>query len=165
MRRKLTTHWIATTAVLAAVYYALTVVFAPISYGPVQFRVSEIMNLLAFYIPAFAPGIVLGVFLSNISSPLGLYDLFFGTFHTAISLYFMCKLHKKWVASLMPALFSWIIGFELVLAFGGGLVGFLTMSLSVAASEVIICTLISLPVYEALDRNAAFRSIVSKNPQ
>ncbi|MDY3117924.1 MAG: QueT transporter family protein [Peptoniphilus sp.] len=163
--RRFTTRRIATMAVIAAIYYALTVVFAPISYGPIQFRVSEILNLLAFYNPAFAPGIVLGVFLSNISSPLGMYDLFFGTFHTAISLFFMCKFHKKWVASLMPALFSWIIGLELVLAFGGGIIGFLTMSLSVAASEVIICTLISLPVYEALDRNAAFRSIVSKNPQ
>lgn len=165
MKRQWNTRWITTTAVLAAVYYALTVVFAPISYGAIQFRVSEILNLLAFYNPAFAPGIVLGVFLSNISSPLGVYDMFFGTLHTAISLYFMCKLHKKWVASLMPALFSWIIGFELVLAFGGGVVGFLTMSLSVAASEVIICTLISLPVYEVLDKNPAFRSIVNKNPQ
>ncbi|MDD7362693.1 MAG: QueT transporter family protein [Peptoniphilus sp.] len=165
MKRKVTTRWIATTAVLAAIYYALTVVFSPISYGPIQFRVSEVLNLLAFFNPGFAPGIVIGVFLSNLTSPLGVYDLFFGTFHTAISLYFMSKVHKKWVASLMPALFSWIIGFELVLAFGGGLPGFLTMSLSVAASEVIICTLISVPLYDALEKNPGFRSIVNKNPQ
>lgn len=165
MKRKLTTRWIATTAVLAAVYYALTVIFSPISYGPIQFRVSEVMNMLVFFNPGFAPGIVLGVFLSNITSPLGAYDLVFGTFHTAISLYFMSKVHNKWVASLMPALFAWIIGFELVLAFGGGFVGFLTMSLSVAASEVIICTLISVPVYDVLQKNPGFRSIVNKNPQ
>lgn len=165
MKFKISTKWIATTAVLAAVYYALTMVFAPISYGFIQFRVSEVLNLLAFFNPAFAPGIVLGVFLSNLTSPLGIYDLFFGTFHTAISLYFMSKIHKKWVASLMPALFSWIIGIELVLAFGGGIAGFITMSLSVAASELIICTLISVPLYDVLERNPAFRSIVNKTSQ
>lgn len=165
MRMNKRTQWIATTAVLAAVYYGLTVVLAPVSYGPIQFRVAEVMNLLAFYNPAFAPGIVLGVLLSNITSPLGIYDIFFGTFHTAVSLYVMGKIHRKWVASLMPALFSWIIGFELYLVYGGGIAGFLGMSASVAASELIICTLISLPVYEVLERNPGFRSIVSKNPQ
>ena len=37
------------SAVVAAIYVILTLGIAPISYGPIQFRVSEILNLLAFF--------------------------------------------------------------------------------------------------------------------
>ena len=37
---------IAESAIIAALYAALTWIFAPISYGPIQFRISEILVLL-----------------------------------------------------------------------------------------------------------------------
>ncbi|MDO5037158.1 MAG: QueT transporter family protein [Tissierellia bacterium] len=153
---------ITSTALVAAIYLVMTLVFQSISYGPIQFRVAEVLNLLAFYNPAMAPGIVLGVFLSNLSSPLGAYDLVFGTFHTAISLYGMTKSRSLYVASLWPTLFSFIIGFELTLAFGGGLVGFASMTGSVMLSEFIICSLISIPLYRILEDREIFQKLITR---
>ena len=145
---KLTVDKIVKIGIVAAIYFALTIVFSAISYGPIQFRVAEILNMLTFYHPMFGPGITLGVFLSNINSPLGLYDLFFGTLHTAISLW--------------PSIFSFIIGFELFLLYGGGFKGFLSMTLSVMVSELFICTFISLAVYGILEKNKAFQDMIKK---
>ncbi|MBR0035651.1 MAG: QueT transporter family protein, partial [Synergistaceae bacterium] len=36
-------------ALIGALYAVLTISLAPISYGPVQFRVSEALTLLPFY--------------------------------------------------------------------------------------------------------------------
>lgn len=145
---------------VAGIYFVLTLVFAPVAYGPIQFRLAEILNMLAFYNPIFGPAISLGVFLSNLSSPLGFYDLIFGTLHTFLSLFAMSKTKNKFLASLWPTIFSFIIGFELFLVYGGGLKGFFTMTLSVMVSEFIICTLISLVVYQILEKNVVFQRLV-----
>jgi hypothetical protein len=44
-------------AVVAALYAAVTLLFAPISYGPVQFRVSEALTLLPVLFPQAIPGV------------------------------------------------------------------------------------------------------------
>lgn len=62
------------TAVIAALYWTTTLLFAPISYGPVQFRVSELLKPLALFHPVFALGFGLGTFLANLSSPYGILD-------------------------------------------------------------------------------------------
>ena len=43
------------TAVIAAVYAASTLALSAISYGQVQFRVSEALNVLAVFCPEAAP--------------------------------------------------------------------------------------------------------------
>ena len=53
-------------AVIAALYVALTLPFAPIAYGPVQFRISEALTVLPYFTPAAVPGVTLGCLLSNI---------------------------------------------------------------------------------------------------
>lgn len=68
------------TAVIAALYAAITMALAPISYGQIQFRVSEAMTLLAFIDPLYIPGLVLGCVLANLSSPLGAIDVVVGSF-------------------------------------------------------------------------------------
>ena len=40
---------------IAAIYVALTMVFAPISFGPVQFRIAEALCILPFFTPAAVP--------------------------------------------------------------------------------------------------------------
>jgi len=41
-------------ALVAAVYVVLTVALAPLSFGPLQFRVSEMLKPLALFAPWFA---------------------------------------------------------------------------------------------------------------
>ena len=49
---------LAIIGITAALYAVLTVAIAPIAYGPIQFRFSELMVLLVFINPIFAPGLV-----------------------------------------------------------------------------------------------------------
>ena len=60
------TYFLAYGAVIAAIYVALTMAFQPISFGPVQFRISEALCILPFFTPAAIPGLFVGCFLSNL---------------------------------------------------------------------------------------------------
>lgn len=85
----------AITCMIAAIYAGLTVVLAPISYGPIQVRISEVLTLLPiFYYPAVY-GVILGCFLANL---IGFFmgttfviDIVFGTLATAIAAYITYK--------------------------------------------------------------------------
>lgn len=56
-------------ALSAALYAILTIALSPISYGPIQFRVSEAVKVLALFHPAFAVGMGVGTFFANLNSP------------------------------------------------------------------------------------------------
>ena len=105
-------------AMVAALYAALTLGLAPLSYGAVQVRVSEFMTLLAFYdkglIPGLIPGLTLGCLISNVGSPFGITDMLIGTSATFLGLYFMRFCRSAFLASLMPVFSNGLlIGFEL----------------------------------------------------
>ena len=48
-KEMLNTQTLVQAAVIAAIYVVLTMIFAPISFGPVQFRVSEVLCILPFF--------------------------------------------------------------------------------------------------------------------
>ena len=75
---------IAATGVVAALYVAITLIFAPISYGVVQLRLSEMFNHLAAFNKRYIFAVTLGVLIVNIFSPLGVVDMIFGTAGTLI---------------------------------------------------------------------------------
>ena len=56
-------------AIVAAVYGVLTILIAPLSYGPIQFRLSEVLKVLVLYNPVVALGIGIGTFFANLASP------------------------------------------------------------------------------------------------
>ena len=101
-------------AMVAALYAALTLGLAPVSYGAVQVRVSEFMTLLAFYDKGLIPGLTLGCLISNVGSPFGITDMLIGTSATFLGLYFMRFCRSAFLASLMPVFSNGLlIGFEL----------------------------------------------------
>lgn len=69
-------------AMVGAVYAALTMMLAPISYGNVQFRVSEALCVLPFFLPETAVGLFLGCALANTISAAGVLDIVFGSLAT-----------------------------------------------------------------------------------
>ena len=97
------------SAIIAAVYTAVTMVLAPISYGPFQFRLSEILVLLAFIDRKYIPGLVLGCFLANLNSPLGILDPVLGTLATYISVELVSRSKNLFVASLWPVVVNGVI--------------------------------------------------------
>ncbi len=69
---------LAEVGVIAALYAALTIVLQPASYGPLQFRLAEILKPLVIWEPHLIPAFVLGNFLSNLASPFaGPWELLF----------------------------------------------------------------------------------------
>ena len=69
---------------IAALYFALTVLLAPISYGVVQFRISEALCILPLLMPEAAIGVAIGCLCANVygGNPL---DIIVGTACTAVS--------------------------------------------------------------------------------
>lgn len=148
------TRFLLRTAIIAALYAGLTIGMAPISYMAIQFRLSEALTLLAFINPVFAPGLILGTFIANLFSPLGLIDVVFGTLATGISVWMMSRSKNIWKASLYPTLVNGvIIGLELHFVFALPLI--LTM-LEVAAGEFVVVTLAGVPLFKQLMKNRIF---------
>ena len=58
-------HFMAQASMIAAIYTALTLALSPVSYGPVQFRISEALCILPYFTPAAVPGLFLGCLISN----------------------------------------------------------------------------------------------------
>lgn len=58
----------------AAAYAVITIGLAPISYGPVQFRVASLLKPLALVSPVMCLGLSIGVGLANLTSPFGAWD-------------------------------------------------------------------------------------------
>ncbi|MBR3864710.1 MAG: QueT transporter family protein [Clostridia bacterium] len=72
------------TAVIAALYALCTLLFAPISYGAIQFRISESLCILSFFYPEAIFGLTIGCFIANLfgNGPL---DILLGTLATLIA--------------------------------------------------------------------------------
>ena len=67
--------YIARAAVTATIYVLITYLFKPISYGPIQVRVSEALTLLPLLEYSAIPGLFIGCLLANILGGLGLWDI------------------------------------------------------------------------------------------
>lgn len=90
---KLTTRQITLNAMIAAIYVVITI-FLP-SYGPLQLRMTEMFAHLPMFNKKYSIGLIIGVAIANIRSEFGIYDVLFGTLHTAISLAIVFMLVKK----------------------------------------------------------------------
>ena len=65
----MSTQKVVRVAMIAALYAVLTVALAPISYGPIQFRISEVLKIFVLYDPWLALGIGIGTLFANLASP------------------------------------------------------------------------------------------------
>ena len=128
---------IAINALIAALYIALTLPFASFSFGPIQFRILEALLLLLVIDKKFSPGIIIGCLIVNIFSPLGMYDVVFGTLATMITCYAMIKTENMILKLLYPAIFNGIIvGLELTILFTN--TPFIFNLITVALGEIVV---------------------------
>lgn len=139
MKTKMSTRFLATAAVIAALYVALTVQFAPISFGPIQFRISEALVILPVFTAAAVPGVTLGCFLGNLLSGAAWMDVILGTVATLIGAVVTRMLKDKPLLAWIPPVVSnaLIIPWVLRIAYGAeDLIPF--MMLTVGLGEVIV---------------------------
>lgn len=146
-----------TTALVAAIYATLTLGLGAISYGPIQFRVAEIMVLLPFIKKDYIWGLTIGCFLANIIGPYGVPDIIFGTTATFLSVYAVYmtrkimdgKKYALLVSSIWPTVINAIIiGIMLNIFFGLPLM--LSMA-QVGFGQFVVITIIGVPLYKSLE--------------
>lgn len=151
-RKLLTTRSMCLSALIAALYAALTLLLAPISYGALQCRISEAMTILPILLPQAIPGLFVGCLIANLYTGM-LTDILFGSLATLLAALGTWLLRKKpLLAAACPVVSNGVI-VGLVLSVTHGLPCLLTM-LEVAAGEVAAVALgmlILLPVLRRID--------------
>lgn len=146
-------------AVVAALYAALTIALSGLSFGPVQFRIAELLTLLCFYRKDYSAALILGCFIANCFSPMALMDMVFGTVATAVAVIPMFYVKNIWVASLLPVISNAvIIAVELYIAFKEPL--WMSM-LTVGAGELMVITVVGCPLFRCvLEKNKHFMELI-----
>jgi uncharacterized membrane protein len=139
-------------AVIGAAYAALTTALAPLSYGPVQMRVSEALTVLPYFTPAAIPGLFVGCLVSNLLSPYGIVDVVCGSLATLLAAGGTFLLRKRrLLAPLPPVVFNaLIIGAMLYYAYGVN-ASLLANMLWVGAGELIVCYGAGYPLLRVLE--------------
>lgn len=125
---------IALYGVIAALYVVLTVAVAPLSYGALQFRVSELLVPLIMFDFGFAWPLLIGTAIANFFSPLGMIDVIFGTLGTAVGV--LCFMLMK---RYLPSKQFWQEALYFIIAFG--MVGMFVIAIELNIVE-------SLPLVE-----------------
>ena len=171
------TVYIVQAAVIAALYAALTILQNTLLPGTasmaVQFRVAEVLTILAVFTPAAIPGLTIGCVIANISSlsVLGPYDLIFGSIASLIAAVLMYLLRNKRLfklpvaSALMPALANGIIvGFEIEFFFveGGFHFGdFLFQGGCVALGELGVLFVLGLPLARLIEKQGLDKKLLA----
>ena len=154
---------IAMTAIIASMYATLTIAQGALLPGStsaaIQFRVSEVLNILALFTPYAIPGLTIGCVLANLQSigqglPL---DMIFGSLATlgaTLCIWFLrnakIKTYPLW-AMLMPAIWNGVIvGWEIETFFVDGpfqFFSFITIGSQVALGELGVMLVLGTALY------------------
>lgn len=105
-------QYLARVGVIAAAYAACTLVtmlfLGSLAWGPIQFRVSEALCVLALFTPAAIPGLTLGCVIANVANivlsgtgVLGMLDVVFGSLATCIGALITWKLRERPALALL----------------------------------------------------------------
>lgn len=153
------------SAMIAAIYAALTMALPMLSYGPVQLRFSEALTVLPFLFPQAVPGLFLGCAISNILSAYGIVDVIFGSLATLLAAVWTSKLRNPWLAPLPPVLCNAvIIGAEIAwyeTGFGSGFgAAFAWNGFTVGIGELAACYVLGMIVLYQLPKMPAFRRLI-----
>ena len=135
-----TSLYIASGAMIAAIYVVLTLLFAPISYGAMQVRLSEALCILPMFTASAILGLFVGCLLANLLGGAVIWDVIFGSLATligAVGSYLVRK--NRWLVPIPPIAANVII-IPLVLKYSYGvdmalppLAGYL------AVGEIVSC--------------------------
>ena len=151
-------------ALISALYVALCYVSSifGLHNGVIQFRLSELLCILPYFLPEAGPGLFIGCRLSNILMSSAIYDVIFGSIATligAIGTRLMHKLPKKrlGLASLPPVISNGLI-VPLILIFAYQVPeGYPFLLFTVTLGEFITASIGGSMLGYSLDRTAIFK--------
>ncbi len=144
---------IAMTGIIAGLYIALGYIFQPISFLGLQFRIAEILVGFCILFPyAGLIGNVIGVFIVNLTSPLGMLEWILSPLINIPALFCIIILRErqyfKYIGGILYAIIislyvAWILNFVLGLPFW-------LMFGQVLISEIILAT-IGIFIFDHID--------------
>ena len=171
---KINTRNLITAAIIGALYAVLTMVLAPISYGPVQFRVSEVLCILPCFMPCTSWGLFIGCIVANLMSAAGLLDVVFGSLATLITCVCIAQcgkmgntLRARLLACFMPVIWNaLIVGATLTVALAGlnpleDIGAFAVYAGQVGLGELGVMYVIGLPLMTYLPKKRFFLEFVA----
>ena len=128
-------------AVIAAIYVVLTVLFAPISFGPMQVRIAEMLMILPMFTPAAVPGLFIGCIIANMLGGAIALDVIFGSLATLIGAWGGYLLRRnRWLVPIPPILSNaLIVPFVLKYGYGFTEIPLPLMMVYIAIGEIIGC--------------------------
>ncbi len=168
MKKTTSTKALVTSALIAAIYCALTLTLSWLSFGNMQFRVAEALTLLPIISPHAIVGVTLGCALSNAIgyfmgvNILGAMDIIFGTLASLIAavLTWACRNIRIKNLPLLSAFFpvivnAIVIGGELSFLFTGTISAepFLINAVSVFIPQFVICYTAGLILVRFIEKN------------
>lgn len=154
------------SALIAAVYAALTMALPALSYGPVQLRFSEALTVLPFFFPAATPGLFVGCLLSNLLSQYGPMDVVVGSLATLLAAVWTQHCPNRLLAPLPPVvcnavlvggMIAWLECGGFTSAFAGA---FAFNALTVGLGELVACYVLGSLLLAVLPRIPFFRSMI-----
>ncbi|MBQ9901113.1 MAG: QueT transporter family protein [Clostridia bacterium] len=153
---------------IAALYTVATLVLAPLSFGPVQFRASEALTVMPVFTASAVPGLAVGCAISNAvgaatgANIAGWLDVLLGSMATlmaAVCTRMLRKVEVKGIplpALLPPVIFNaLIVGAELSLFIPDG-DPFWFCLLTVGAGELGVLLILGIPLIIALRKTRIF---------
>ena len=148
---RFTVKFITAGGVIAALYIALTALFAPISFGAIQFRVSEALTLLPILTPAAVPGLFIGCLLSNLVLGSPWQDVIIGSLASLLAAFLTRTFRRShWLAALMPVLMNGLLVggmLSVVLA-----LPFWATASTVALGEAAVVYMLGIPLIQLMQK-------------
>ena len=167
-------HTLAAAAIVGAAYAVLTMALAPISYGAIQLRVSEVLCILPYFMPCTAWGLFIGCAAANLLTG-NIFDIIFGSLATLAAALLTAAIGKRKhtlansaLACLMPVVFNALVvgavitaayeGMDLFQHFGV----FALNAAYVGLGEAIVLYVLGLPLMRYLPGKKFFKEFMEK---
>jgi len=139
---------LARAGVIAALYVSITYALAPVSFGPIQFRLSEALTVLPILFPESILGLFIGTLIANILGGLGPWDIFGGSLVTLLAAYITYLYRDSIIAFLSPiVLNAFLISIYLSILYG---IPYWLTVLSIGASEAVVVFGVGYPLIRYL---------------
>ncbi len=142
-------------AVVGALYAAVTLLLAPISYGNLQCRVSEALCILPWFFPETSWGLFVGCLLANLLGGNGPLDIVFGSLATLIACLITARIRLRGLALLPPVIVNGVmVGAMLayVITPDSFWASYPVFAAEVAVGEAVAMYVLGLPLSFVLER-------------
>lgn len=144
------TQYFTRAAVIAAIYVIITYLLKPISYGPFQIRISEMLTLLPVVESSAVLGLFVGCFIANLLGGMGPWDIYLGSIITLVSAYITSKTDNIFIGAIPPIVLN-MLGVSYYVSKLSG-IPYLYTVLTIGIGQLIAVAGIGIPVFTMMKK-------------